>query len=379
MGAPRWRLRGAARGRTLAPGSASVRLERTRPSRVSRGGGSEASSVTPLSRATANARSSWAPRRGRTFRARASSSPARSGEESVSSVVAGMFASPLAFGVAGIPLVLATSAAFAVTRQVLPFTFASLALASVLVIVWLNVTNDVFDSETGVDSEKVESVVNRTGQKGALFWVATFLLACGLSIFAAVVAIKGQLAAGAMLLGSVAIGYVYQGPPFRLSYKGVGEVLCFFAFGPLATNAFFLLQSGLRLPCLVEHPVALASSVLLGLTTSAILLNSHYHQVDTDRATGKVSPCVRFGTRAVSRAVVFVVAAAYCIFGCCLTTGILPRTAIVALLSLPSALSLCRLVLGSHQDKVAIKPAKFFAVRWHKNFALLLSLGLFLS
>ena len=40
------------------------------------------------------------------------------------------------------------------------------------------------------------------------------------------VAIKGQLAAGAMLLGSVAIGYVYQGPPFRLSYKGVGEVLC---------------------------------------------------------------------------------------------------------------------------------------------------------
>ena len=83
----------------------------------------------------------------------------------MSSVVAGMFASPLAFGVAGIPLVLATSAAFAVTRQVLPFTFASLALASVLVIVWLNVTNDVFDSETGVDSEKVESVVNRTGQK----------------------------------------------------------------------------------------------------------------------------------------------------------------------------------------------------------------------
>ena len=42
----------------------------------------------------------------------------------------------------------------------------------------------------------------------------------------------GQLAAGAMLLGSAAIGYVYQGPPFRLSYKGVGEVLCFFALWP---------------------------------------------------------------------------------------------------------------------------------------------------
>ena len=38
------------------------------------------------------------------------------------------------------------------------------------------------------------------------------------------------------------MGYLYQGPPFRFSYLGLGEPLCFAAFGPLATCAFYLAQ-----------------------------------------------------------------------------------------------------------------------------------------
>lgn len=34
----------------------------------------------------------------------------------------------------------------------------------------------------------------------------------------------------------------------RLSYKGMGEPLCFLAFGPLATCAFFLAQVGVSIP-----------------------------------------------------------------------------------------------------------------------------------
>ena len=46
-----------------------------------------------------------------------------------------------------------------------------------------------------------------------------------------------------MLGAAVGMGYMYQGPPFRLSYKGLGEPLCFAAFGPLATTAFYLAQA----------------------------------------------------------------------------------------------------------------------------------------
>ena len=52
----------------------------------------------------------------------------------------------------------------------------------------------------------------------------------------------GDVRAGYMLAAAVALGHIYQAPPFRLSYKGLGEPLCFVAFGPLATNAFYFAQ-----------------------------------------------------------------------------------------------------------------------------------------
>ena len=39
-----------------------------------------------------------------------------------------------------------------------------------------------------------------------------------------------------------------------------------------------------------------AASALVGLTTAAILLCSHFHSIDTDRAARKMSPLVRLGT-----------------------------------------------------------------------------------
>lgn len=45
-----------------------------------------------------------------------------------------------------------------------------------------------------------------------------------------------------------------QCPPFRLSYQGLGEPLCFAAFGPFATTAFYLLQGSTRLNNLTKLP-----------------------------------------------------------------------------------------------------------------------------
>jgi len=300
-------------------------------------------------------------------------------KEDVVPVVTKMFISPLAFGVACIPLIVATAVAYATTGLFHVSTFLVQCISSIFIIVWLNVTNDVFDSETGVDKEKVESVVNRTGDRDALFWVANGLLAIGIALFVGVILQTRQYCAGAMLLAAVSIGYIYQGPPFRLSYKGLGEVLCFFAFGPLATNAFFLIQSGMHVTELLAHPLAIWTSVLLGLTTSNILLNSHYHQVQTDSSTGKLSPAVRFGTRNVSRAVCAVLVSVYTIYLACIARGVMPRTTLLVLpFTLPSALKLCRFVVENHANKKVIKPAKFLAVDWHRKFALLLSLGLLL-
>ena len=49
------------------------------------------------------------------------------------------------------------------------------------------------------------------------------------------------------------ISSLLQCPPFRLSYQGLGEPLCFAAFGPFASTAFYLLQGSTRLFDLYNH------------------------------------------------------------------------------------------------------------------------------
>ncbi|XP_028194128.1 2-carboxy-1,4-naphthoquinone phytyltransferase, chloroplastic-like [Glycine soja] len=100
------------------------------------------------------------------------------------------------------------------------------------------------------------------------------------------------------LVCAIICGYIYQCPPFRLSYQGLGEPLCFAAFGPFATCAFYLLHGS---SSVMNHfPLSgtiLSASILVGFTTSLILFCSHFHQVEGDREVGKMSPLVRLGTK----------------------------------------------------------------------------------
>lgn len=95
-----------------------------------------------------------------------------------------------------------------------------------------------------------------------------------------------------------------KGLSCRLGYLGLGEVLCFVAFGPLAVAAAFLCHA---LPY-VAAPSAAAylqstlhlwapAAAVVGLTTSSILFCSHFHQIAGDTAAGKRSPLTRLGTR----------------------------------------------------------------------------------
>lgn len=42
-------------------------------------------------------------------------------------------------------------------------------------------------------------------------------------------------------------------------------------------------------------PAVWAASALVGMTVASVLFCSHWHQIDGDRAAGKLSPLVRLG------------------------------------------------------------------------------------
>lgn len=81
-------------------------------------------------------------------------------------------------------------------------------------------SNDAFDSATGVDRTKRESVVNLTGGKqGLVLLLANLFLLAGAGLLTRLVASAANGQAAGMLVAAIACGYLYQGPPFRCAKR----------------------------------------------------------------------------------------------------------------------------------------------------------------
>jgi 1,4-dihydroxy-2-naphthoate octaprenyltransferase len=169
------------------------------------------------------------------------------------------------------------------------------------------------------------------------------------------------------------LGYTYQGPPFRLGYHGVGEIICFVCFGPLALAAAYYSQAQ------SWSGVNGFASIIIGLMTSLILFCSHFHQVQDDIAAGKKSPIVRLGTKSGADVVVGAVLIVYVMVLGLVTVGWMPLATLGILLGLPIAVQLCRFVQTNHDQPAIIRTCKYLAVRLHFVTGLLLGLGFFLG
>ncbi|MCD9641516.1 glutathione S-conjugate-exporting ATPase Abc4 [Datura stramonium] len=279
------------------------------------------------------------------------------------------------YSVALIPLTVGSAAAYLQTGLFSTRRYFMLLASSVFIITWLNLSNDVYDFDTGADKDKKESVVNIVGSRTGTFIAAYLLLALGFLGLAYTSVEAANLRAILLLASAISCGYIYQCPPFRLSYQGLGEPLCFAAFGPFATTAFYLLQSSTS-----ELPITytiLSASVLVGFTTSLILFCSHFHQVEGDKAVGKFSPLVRLGTQAGSGVVKVGVATLYSGMLLLGFTRTLPFTCIIlCALTIPVGKLVVSYVEKNREDKTKIFMAKYYCVRLHALFGVGLAAGL---
>ena len=274
------------------------------------------------------------------------------------------------YSVAVIPIAVGTALAFAETRQLNGLVFLTFLGAAILIVAWLNLSNDVFDAATGIDKNKPHSVINLTGKKSLIFWLSNLCLALGLAGIIAIASWRGDWRIWGLIALACALGYSYQGPPFRLGYLGLGEIICFLTFGPLAIAAAVYSQAA-TLP-----PTTWAAASLVGLSTSLILFCSHFHQVDDDLAAGKRSPIVRLGTGPGARVLAIATLALFLLVPLAVLTHRLPASSLVILASSPIAVELVRHVGRHHDQPEQVKTCKFIAVKLHFWSGLLFALGL---
>ncbi|NEU73825.1 2-carboxy-1,4-naphthoquinone phytyltransferase [Hassallia byssoidea VB512170] len=280
---------------------------------------------------------------------------------------------PPMYSVAIMPIWVGTAVAFAETRIFHGAVFSTFLASAILILAWENLSNDVFDSETGIDKNKHHSLVNLTANKALIFGLGNSCLGLGLLGILAIAWWQQDLTVIGIILLCCALGYMYQGPPFRLGYQGLGEILCFFAFGPLAVTAAYYSQTQ------SWNMTSLAASVFVGIATSLILFCSHFHQVKDDIAAGKRSPIVRLGTARGAKVLTWFTASIYPLNLLFVLLGIFPVWTLLSWVSLPFAFKLCNHVLQNHNQPEKVSNCKFIAVAVHFWSCLLFGLGFMLS
>lgn len=198
-------------------------------------------------------------------------------------------------------------AALAAGDQAFRFGPALAALLGALLLqIGSNLANDVFDFKKGMDTKERTGPL-RVTQAGLLsprqvlagMWTI-FALAGGVGLYLIWVGGWPILVVGIL---SILAAIAYTGGPFPLGYHGLGDVLVFIFFGPVATCGTYYVQAG------YIGASAWWASVPMGFLITAILVVNNYRDLETDQKGGKRTLVVRLGP-SVARGEYFLLLAA---------------------------------------------------------------------
>ncbi|MFO7142080.1 2-carboxy-1,4-naphthoquinone phytyltransferase [Arthrospira sp. PCC 8006] len=276
---------------------------------------------------------------------------------------------PPMYSVAIMPIWVGTALAKSETGLINWGVFMAFLTAAIFILAWENLLNDVFDSETGIDKNKHHSLVNLTGNKALILTIGNICLVVAIAQIILICWWQQDLTIFGLIILSCFLGYLYQGPPFRLGYQGLGEFLCFFAFGPVGMSAVYYSQTQ------TWSIVNLAASVIVGIATTLILFCSHFHQVEDDIAAGKRSPIVRLGTQRGAQILPWFCGSIFGLTLIAVVGGFFPAWTLLSFVGVFPAIQLCRHVLQYHNQPQQVSNCKFIAVSVHFWSCLLLGLG----
>jgi 1,4-dihydroxy-2-naphthoate octaprenyltransferase len=279
-------------------------------------------------------------------------------------------ARPRTLTVAAAPVIVGTAAALADGRA-RPLPAAAALLASLLIQVGTNFANDLFDCEKGADApdrigpqRAVQTgLVSAAGMRAGM--LAAFAAAALVGLYLVAVGGWPIAAIGAL---SIAAGIAYTGGPFPLGYRGLGDVTVFVFFGVVAVCGTYYVQA-LALP-----PVVVAASFPVGALATGVLVVNNVRDLETDRRAGKRTLAVRLGRRAGRIEYAALLLFAYALLPALWLWGGTPAGVLLALLTLPWALSLIRTV-ATRTDGPGLNNALAGTAQLGLFFAVLLGAG----
>ncbi len=224
--------------------------------------------------------------------------------------------------------------------------FALTLLGAVLIHLGLNTANDYFDHTSGADDFNTTPTPYSGGSRmiqygflspSSVLSVSTAAYVGGAAIGLYLTASRGLPVLLIGLLGFF-ISLTYTAPPLRLGYKAVGEVAVAAGFGPLfVLGSYYVQTQSFALePFLVSIPV--------GLLVMLILYVNEIPDRIWDDESGKRTLVARMKEDSLVPGYVISFSAVYAIVVLGVVLRIFPLIAIIALLTVPMAFKVKRLI-----------------------------------
>jgi len=170
----------------------------------------------------------------------------------------------------------------------------------------------------------------------------------------------------------VALAYFYHAPPFKLSYRGLGELAVGLCYGPLITSGTYLVQRGT-----VTLELILVST-LLGLLIAAFLWINEFPDYRADLASGRLNLVVQLGRPKAARvfvAMIMVTAAGLALLP---LAGIPVAVYLGALFLVPAAFA-SRILLQHAEVTARVIPAQAMTLLSFVLYSLGSGIGLLLA
>ncbi len=275
-----------------------------------------------------------------------------------------------------IPMVTAASIAWFFGTNIKPLSILWFIIAVIgvfLVEIAKNALNEVIDYQSGVDpGVDAEHRTPFSGGKksivdGRLDLTQCLYIAIACFLLAALIGIALVIFAEPMVfwpgLAGFILAVIYSLPPFKLCYRGFGEIAVGLAFGPCLVMGMYVLITGRfdLLPFLVSIPIAF-------LIMNVLWINQ-YPDYEVDKEHGKKNLVVRLGkdksayVYAGLFTLAYISAAAVALY-----TGSLVW--LLPLLTLPLAIKAVRNCFANHSDIKKLITSNALTVQIYQLFGL---------
>jgi len=260
-----------------------------------------------------------------------------------------------------------------------PLTAVLTVIGASFVQLGLNVANDVFDTAQGADDANVTPTKYSGGSRVIQYGLVSFRQMAGLAtIFYVAAGLIGLLLLA--LRGSPAllvigiVGFIvsigYTAPPLKFVYRGLGEIAVAIGFGPLMLLGAYVVQTR---GALAWEPVV--ASLPIALLVALILYVNEIPDRRGDARAGKRTLPVRLAKPTVIAGYRIAAVAAYVILVIGVATGLLPITALLALLTIPLALQVSRGLEPNYDNPYGLMAVMGVNVKVHLYAGLLLLAG----